>query len=258
MAVSQQPVEMLDTLWDAGLLESQGPKRYTLPQTIADYARTRRKGSQAPQLLVNYMLEYIQKYEQARYSINFQALDLEINNLLAALNAADTLHMSDALVQGVIALVPFMHIRGLYAQASYYLQLALRATTAIEDQIGCMTLLRHLAAFASLSGEYSQAEAYGQHGLALAQDLGQIKAECDFLAILGHVAFHRTHDTLATALYEQVLQLARQWGNRDIPPMPEGQQVLLALTDESCFVGDCLPELSPKQVLHSLHRPDFP
>ena len=258
LAVSQQPVEMLDTLWDAGLLESQGPKRYTLPQTIADYARTRRKGSQAPQLLVNYMLEYIQKYEQARYSINFQALDLEINNLLAALNAADTLHMSDALVQGVIALVPFMHIRGLYAQASYYLQLALRATTAIEDQIGCMTLLRHLAAFASLSGEYSQAEAYGQHGLALAQDLGQIEAECDFLAILGHVAFHRTHDTLATALYEQALQLARQWGNRDILPMPEGQQVLLALTDESCFVGDCLPELSPKQVLHSLHRPDFP
>jgi transcriptional regulator with XRE-family HTH domain len=273
LAVSQQPVEMLDMLWDAGLLESQGLKhsvpiqpaqdwgkthsvpiqpaqdwgkthsvpvqpaqdwgtecvsecvskcitgRYTLPQTIADYARTHRKGSQALQLLVNYMLEYIQKYEQ-----DYQALDLEINNLLAAMDAADTLHMSDALVQGVLALVPFMRIRGLYAQASYYLQLALRAATAIGDQIGCMTVLRHLATFTSLSGEYSQAETYSQQGLTLAQDLGQIEAECDFLTVLGHVAFHRTHYTLATTFYEQASQLARQWSqwsNSDILPTPK-------------------------------------
>ncbi len=249
LAVSQQPVEMLDTLWDAGLLESQGPRRYTLPQTIADYARTRCKGSQAPQLLVNYMLEYIQKYEQ-----DYKALDPEINNLLAALDTADTLHMSDALVQGVIALVPFMRIRGLYAQASYYLQLALRYPTAIEDQIGCMTVLRHLAAFASLSGEYSQAEAYGQHGLTLAQDLGQIEAECDFLAILGHVAFHHTHYTLAATFYEQALQLARQWGNRDIRPMPEGQGLPILTDGLSCFTGGCPPELSPKRVLGANHK----
>jgi transcriptional regulator with XRE-family HTH domain/tetratricopeptide (TPR) repeat protein len=207
LAVSQQPVEVLDALWDAGLLESQGPWRYALPQTIADYACTRRQGPQAQQLLVNYMLEYIQKHEQ-----DYKALDLEINNLLAALDAANTLHMKDVLVQGTTALVPFMRIRGLYAQASYYLQLALRLSTGIEDQIGCMTVLRHLAAFASLSGEYSQAEAYGQHGLTLAQDLGQIEAESDFLTILGQVAFHRTHYTLAATFYEQALQLARQLG----------------------------------------------
>jgi hypothetical protein len=205
---------MLDTLWDAGLLESQGPRRYTLPQTIADYASTRRKGSQASQLLVNYMLEYIQKYEQ-----DYKALDLEINNLLVALDTANTLHMSDALVQGVLALVPFMRIRELYTQASYYLQLALGATTAVEDQIGCMTVLRHLAAFTNLSGEYSQAETYSQQGLTLAQDWGQIEAECDFLTVLGHVAFHRTHYTLATTFYEQASQLARQWGDRDILPI---------------------------------------
>jgi transcriptional regulator with XRE-family HTH domain/tetratricopeptide (TPR) repeat protein len=207
LTVSQQPVEMLDTLWDAGLLESQGPRRYTLPQTIADYARTRLQGSQAPQLLVNYMLEYIQNHEQ-----DYKALDLEMNNLLAALDAASTLHMRDALIQGVTALVPFMRIRGLYAQASYYLRLALRLSTALEDQIGCMTVLRHLAAFACLSQEYSQAEAYSQHGLALAQDLGQIEAESDFLIVLGQVAFHRTHYALATTLYEQGLQLSRQLG----------------------------------------------
>ncbi len=38
LAVSDAPVELLDELIDAGLLESAGPERYTLHQTIVDYA----------------------------------------------------------------------------------------------------------------------------------------------------------------------------------------------------------------------------
>jgi transcriptional regulator with XRE-family HTH domain len=38
LAVSDAPVELLDKLIDAGLLESAGPGRYTLHQTIVDYA----------------------------------------------------------------------------------------------------------------------------------------------------------------------------------------------------------------------------
>jgi hypothetical protein len=40
LAVSQQSVETLDELWEAGFLESYGPGRYTLHQTIIDYVRT--------------------------------------------------------------------------------------------------------------------------------------------------------------------------------------------------------------------------
>ena len=39
IAVSAQPVETLDQLYNYGLLESGGPGRYMLHQTIADYAR---------------------------------------------------------------------------------------------------------------------------------------------------------------------------------------------------------------------------
>jgi transcriptional regulator with XRE-family HTH domain len=38
LAVSNAPIELLDELIDAGLLESDGPERYTLHQTIVDYA----------------------------------------------------------------------------------------------------------------------------------------------------------------------------------------------------------------------------
>ena len=40
LTVCQEPVETLNALWDAGLLESSGPQRYTLHRTIADYAQT--------------------------------------------------------------------------------------------------------------------------------------------------------------------------------------------------------------------------
>ena len=40
LAMSQQPREILDTLWTTGLLENWGPSRYSLHQTITDYART--------------------------------------------------------------------------------------------------------------------------------------------------------------------------------------------------------------------------
>jgi hypothetical protein len=39
LAVTGGSVERLDALWDSGLLESSGPSRYTLHQTIVDYAR---------------------------------------------------------------------------------------------------------------------------------------------------------------------------------------------------------------------------
>jgi transcriptional regulator with XRE-family HTH domain/tetratricopeptide (TPR) repeat protein len=208
LAVSQKSVEMLDALWDAGLLESQGPRRYTLQQTIADYARTRTKASEAQQQLVNYMLRYTQTHEH-----DYKALELEINNILAALDIANNLHMENALIQVITSLVPFMRIRRLYTQANHYLHLALKAATAMEDQVGRMTVLRHLAAFADLCGEYSRAEAYGQEGLALAQELGQIDVESDLLTILGRVAFHRGDYVESTILYEQGLQLARQLGN---------------------------------------------
>lgn len=43
LAVSHQTIEALDELWEAGLLESWGPGRYTLQQTVADYACAKAK-----------------------------------------------------------------------------------------------------------------------------------------------------------------------------------------------------------------------
>jgi transcriptional regulator with XRE-family HTH domain len=171
LAVSQQQVEVLDALWDAGLLESSGPERYTLHQTIADYARLQLQDTIAQQRLVNYMLNYIQQHEQ-----DCDALESEVRNILTALDIAITLGMGQQLIQSVATIAPFMRMRGHYAQINHYLQAALKVAMALNDAIGQITLLRHLANLAELQGDYSfwqgcqwVLEAFGREELAFWQ-----------------------------------------------------------------------------------------
>jgi tetratricopeptide (TPR) repeat protein len=210
LAVSQEPVETLNALWDVGLLESSGPRRYALHQTIADYAQTQTQDLAARQRLVNYTLSYIQTYEQ-----DYDALELETSNILAALDAAVASEMAQALLQSVTAFVSFLRVRGRYSLADQYLQSALQAATTLEDPIGQMTVLRHLATFAELHGDYPQAEHYGQLGLILARQLERIDEESALLATLGLVAFYRGDNTQAHVYIEEGLQLARQVGDSE-------------------------------------------
>ncbi len=210
LAITQEPVEVLDALWDAGLLESSGPSRYTLHRTIADYAQTQAQDLTAQQRLVNYMLPYIQTHQQ-----DYEALELEASNILAALDAAVLLGMLHELIEGVITLVPFMRVRGRYAQAEHYLHQSLRAVDAMKDEMRRMVVLRHLANFAELQGDNPQAERYSQQGLVLARRLGQIDAVSDLLTTLGRAAFHRGDHAEAQACYEEGLLLAREFGTSE-------------------------------------------
>jgi transcriptional regulator with XRE-family HTH domain len=149
LAVSQQEAEMLDALWDAGLLESSSPERYTLHQTVADYARLQLQDTTAQQRLVHYMLHYVQQHKQ-----DYEALELEASNILTALDLAITLDMGPELIQAVTALVPFMSTRGRSAQIERYLQAALKAAITQEDRIEQMTIVCHLASIAKSRGDY--------------------------------------------------------------------------------------------------------
>ncbi len=89
LAVGGQPAETLDELWDAGLLESCHAQRYTLHQTIVDYARA----DQPPDLaalrrLVLYMFNFLEKHTQ-----DSTMLEIETINILTALDSAANLQI---------------------------------------------------------------------------------------------------------------------------------------------------------------------
>jgi tetratricopeptide (TPR) repeat protein/transcriptional regulator with XRE-family HTH domain len=211
LAVSADAVETLDELWDAGLLESSGPGYYTLHQTIGDYALMQGQEIEPRQRLIAYMIWFVRTHEE-----DYDVLEQEQGNILAALDAAEKLELSQELLQGVMALVPFLRIRGHYTLANHLLIQAFQASFAQEQKIEQLAVLRHQASFAELRGEYDHAEHYSQEGLRLARELGgQEDAECAFLTTLGQIAFQRGDYSQAKGVLEDGLQLARSIGDRE-------------------------------------------
>ena len=129
LAVSADAVETLDELWDAGLLESSGAGFYTLHQTIVDFALMQGKEIEARLRPVAYMIWFVRAHEE-----DYDALEREQSNILAALDAAEKLELSQELLQGVMALVPFMRIRGHYTLANRLLMQAFQASLVQEQQ----------------------------------------------------------------------------------------------------------------------------
>lgn len=209
LAVSAAPVETLDELWDAGLLESGGSERYTLHQTITDYAHTQMRGAEAPQRLLRYTDWYLQTYGQ-----DYDALEQESPNLLAALDLALSLKQAQSLIQSVNALVPFMRVRGHFALAECLLQQTLQVSTELEDTEGRVSALRHLAAFAELRSDYPLAEDYAQQGLQLTRQMpGLAPVQSVLLRTLGQVALQRGDYVRSQEFCEEGLRLARASGS---------------------------------------------
>jgi tetratricopeptide (TPR) repeat protein/transcriptional regulator with XRE-family HTH domain len=209
LAVSAAPVETLDELWDAGLLESGGSERYTLHQTIADYARAQMRGTEASLRLLKYSSWYLQSYGQ-----DYDALEQELPNILAALDLALSQKQLQSFLQSVNLLVPFMRVRGHFALAERLLQQMLQVSTDEGDMEGRVSALCYLAAFAELRSDYPLAEDYAQQGLHLTRQIeGLAHTQSILLRTLGQVALQRGAYARSQELCEEGLRLAREFGS---------------------------------------------
>ena len=167
LAVSAAPVEALDELIDAGLLESAGPERYTLHQTIADYASTRQCNSAAYERMVEYFTRYVEMHET-----DYDALERETSNVLAALQVAFERGMSTLLVRAAMPFSFFLEARGLYELAEIHLKRAEQGARSLDDLASLVRILYHQGEIADLRGDTERAEALLQEGLALAHQIG--------------------------------------------------------------------------------------
>ncbi len=147
LAVSDAPVELLDELVDAGLLESAGPERYTLHQTIFDYASAWQDGSVAYERMVEYYTNFVEMHET-----DYEILELEASNVLAALQAAFERGMSALLIRGAIHFSVFLKARRLYELAETHLKRAELAARSVEDLANLSRILYHQEEIADLRG----------------------------------------------------------------------------------------------------------
>ncbi len=205
LTVCSMAVETLDILTDTGLLESSGPGRYTLHQTIVDYARAKQQDKSIEKRLVAHIANYIQQHKR-----NYALLELESTNIFVALELADKTGMFAELVQISCAFAPFLSIRGLYVQAEEQLTRAYKAAMALGDHKGTLQTLYHLGDLIRKHGNYVQAETFLKEGLTLAQQLGYTEQVSRFLGGLAVVIELQGNYTQAEVYYLQGLALARQ------------------------------------------------
>jgi tetratricopeptide (TPR) repeat protein len=210
VGVSGAPVETLDQLTDHGLIEATGVGRYTLHQTIADYASIQGIDPKHYERMVAYFVEYLE-----RHATDYAMLDLELGNVLAAWGAAFDHGMLQALVQGTNAGFPFIETRGLHALAKVHINRAEQAARAVADTVGLMIALHHLGRIAAHAGDYAGAEAHFQEGLDLARAAGHREGTSGLLQGLGNMAERRGEYAQAEAYFREGLTLAQESGDRE-------------------------------------------
>jgi transcriptional regulator with XRE-family HTH domain/tetratricopeptide (TPR) repeat protein len=183
LAVARAPVEILDQLSDAGLLESSGAGRYTLHQTIADYASAHLRETLAGERLVAYVVAYLEKH-----TTDYAALEAESRNILAGLKYAFEAGQHVRFVQGAMTFVPFLLARGLYDQARLHLQRAYHIAIWSKDMLTVTKALIHLGYVAYTQEDYNQAEAHLREGLALARERADHQHVREALTYLARIA----------------------------------------------------------------------
>jgi len=196
IAVSGETAQELDRLVDAGLLEPSGGGRYSIHRTIGDFARTR-SDTTAP---VGTMVDHFIRLTEINTE-QFNELNLDIQNILAALRLANENGMDAEFISGANALYPYLEANGLLVEADHLLTQAIAAS---EDHT--LTLLNAGRAAQRL-GKLEQAE---QHFQAAAKSEDDVAAVCAALLGLGAVAYQRGDPAGAEDYYIEGMALAKE------------------------------------------------
>ncbi len=210
LAVAACSVEILDLLTDTGLLESSGSDRYSLHSTIADYARLQLKDYNPQQRLIVYITDFVELHRK-----DYEILELESSNILAALEATVEQAKYADLTRIACAFAPFLLSRGLYQQAETHLQRAYNAAMAQNDHYGLASTLLYLGEMTWKRGDYGQAGQYLQEGLGYARGIDNHERICAILANLGSISWKSGDYKQADAYLQEGLTLARELGNHE-------------------------------------------
>lgn len=219
LTVAHISPDVLDRLVDCGLLECAAPDRYTLHQTVADYAAcavyapyviytaiTKGASPEALGRMVAYFTAFAEGHEN-----DFPAIELELTNLLAACEAAGRTGRHLAVVRLACALFTYLDVRGQYQICQQLLQGAQAAADALDDPASLAAVLYRMGSLEVKHGDSVTAWRHLNRGIGLARQAGARSCEADSLLQMGFVCLHlgnfllgRTHFEQASALYARL------------------------------------------------------
>ena len=184
------------------VLKGEKQTRYMLHQTIAEYAKADRTDKTPLEQMIKFYMSYLKNYSR-----NYEALDIESENIIAALQIADEQGMKEELVWGANAIFYYLKSKRLYEKARKCLERAQEAARSLGDNNGLMTILFNLGQIADITENFENAERYFREGLELAQIANNDEKTIDFFRNLGIVVSKRGNYVKAEEYYRKGYEL---------------------------------------------------
>ncbi|MDQ6947036.1 MAG: tetratricopeptide repeat protein [Actinomycetota bacterium] len=197
LAIAGGATGPVDLLIDAGLVEGLAPGRYTMHQTISDYARAQNPTPRSEPRMVEFFASFVPEHASDN-----EALDLELTNILAAVDIADRTGLPEALVTVIDDMQPFFQRRAMYVVDERHLRRAIDATRKLGDTDAEARLRLALGKTLEKQGRMDEADQSLREALDLARRTGRSEGVVDVLVALGWVAGMRG-DSDAASLYLQ-------------------------------------------------------
>jgi tetratricopeptide (TPR) repeat protein len=207
--VSQTPQleaeDHLRALYGLSLVQQGRAGRYRLHPLLRNYAREKHYSDEKYERMVAYFVRYVETHDR-----DYEALKLESDNILAALEVAYERGMGAELVRGANKFGHYLDAKGLYTLATTHLKRAEQVARAQGNTLDLAITQNCLGWAAVRRGDYAQAEMLYQDGLALAHENKNPKIISAALNGLGVVAFYRGDYVQAEVLLQQGLTIARE------------------------------------------------
>lgn len=203
-----QSADHLRSLYALSLVQLGRTGRYRLHPLLRDLARKGLPSDEADRRMIDFFSQWALAQGE-----NFPALDVELSNLLAALETSAARRLDPELVRCAGALSAYLDARGLYPQAEASLKQAIQSAERLNDPIVQADLLCKLGLVLLHAGQLEAAEQRLLAGLELIrqrESLGPIAAL--LLGYLGMAAYYRNDFAQMEIYLRESLALARNAG----------------------------------------------
>lgn len=201
----------LQLLQGISLVQKRDAGRYGLHPLLRDYVREKLALEPIWNVAYGRMIIYFVQYGQAHYR-QLLNLDVEEENLMAALTEARQRDMPLCFIDGVNALAYFWVARGLYAQAQRYLHDAYRLAVVANDNGRLGRSHYHLGLVLHKQGELEAAEVHLQQAWKLVGQTADELTLIDCLILLGSINEGRGDAATASDYWQDALQRTRGLG----------------------------------------------
>ncbi|RMG97659.1 MAG: hypothetical protein D6706_08040 [Chloroflexi bacterium] len=160
--------------------------------------------------LIKYYVKFLE------HPHDFGILDMEVGNILGALEVAWQKEQTAEFLQGVNGIYRFLEARGMYETAGDLLARAETAVTPETNPATRLLLYLNTGHLAQKQGEYIEAETRYETALTIAREINDRPNLSHILRALGVLAARRGDYVLADAYYTEGLTLARELGHGGI------------------------------------------